>query len=454
MSSVSFSLTEKAVIDPILTLRAPPSPLEPAQTASWTEIVWQGAQSEVIARVLAIFASVFAVADASIHFSTGIYKGACLLARASYNKSDVYGHFRQAGWFAGFAIVGSVAGVAWPDIFKHCRYSPPAPSNHFPLISPPSIQKPPSTFREGEQQSFSDHFPDIPISIQKLATAVQGGEQQAPFDQLKQFWKQSPLEDKHWFVQVFSHDGTKSFKTVRTELADTVYRPVQHLKDRQVKWLSADEVDQRTSNAWKQASVCNRSFFYHATSERALESILKSKKVEVRHEKAFRGAFVSTQPETGFGRCILAFNRNIERLSSLEHGFQAGRSTYWAGFSRDIPVTDSTLAYIMLDGGTEEECRDLEARCLQWTGRPIQVVSLRDAEEHLASVQRLDMGIPSEWPSEDERMGQKILNTLRARAGVAVQNRVQPRVALATQQHVHQQPMVKPPRQPMDLAYA
>lgn len=413
MPAISFSLTEKTVIDPILTLRAPLPPLEPDQTAGWTATIWQGIQSELVSRVVAVFTSVFAAADALIHLATGMYKGICLLAGASNNKSVVYGHFRQAAWFTVLTVAGSIAGVIWPGVFKHCRYSPLPP----------------------------DNFPDVPPSVQGLAAAVQRGDQQAPFDQLKQLWRQSSLEDKHWFVRVFNHDGTESFKAVRTELADTVYRSVQ--RDRQVKWLSAEEVDQRTTNVWRQASVCNRSFFYHATSERALESILKSKKVEVRHEKAFRGAFVSNQPETGFGRCILAFKRNIERLSSLEHGFQTGQNRYWAGFSRDIPVTDSTLAYIMLDGGTEAECRDMEARCQQWTGRPIKVVSLRDAEEHLASVQRLDMGIPSEWPSEDNRVGQKILNTLRARAAIAVQTAA-PRVAIATQQYASRQRVGQP----------
>jgi hypothetical protein len=412
MPAISFSLMEKAVIDPILTLRAPLPPIEPDQTASWTATVWQGIQSELVARVVAVFTSVFAAADALIHLSTGMYKGICLLAGASYHKSAVYRHFRQAAWFTMLTVMGSVAGVIWPGVLKHCRYSPPP---------------------------HSDNFPDAPPSVQELAVAVQRGDQQAPFDQLKRLWRQSSLEDKHWFVQVFNHDGTDSFRAVRTELADTVYQPIQHLRDRQVKWLSAEEVDQRTTNVWRQTSVCNRSFFYHATSERTLESILKSKKVEVRHEKAFRGAFVSNQPETGFGRCILAFKRNIERLSSLEHGFQTGYNRYWAGFSRDIPVTDSTLAYIMLDGGTVKECRDMEARCQQWTGRQIEVVSLRGAEEYLASVQRLDMGIPSEWPSEgDGRMGQMILNTLRARAAIAAQIAA-PRVAVATQQYAPRQ---------------
>lgn len=43
MPPISFSLTEKAVIDPILTLRAPLPPLEPGQPESWTAEIWQGA---------------------------------------------------------------------------------------------------------------------------------------------------------------------------------------------------------------------------------------------------------------------------------------------------------------------------------------------------------------------------------------------------------------------------
>lgn len=409
MSAISFSLTEKTIIDPILTLRAPLPPLEPDQTVGWTTTIWQGIQSELVARVVAVFTSVFAAADALIHFATGVYKGTCLLAGANYSKSAVYGHFRQAAWFGMLTVVGSIAGVIWPGVFKYCRYSPPSPS---------------------------DNFPDAPPFVQELAAAVQKGDQQAPFDQLKEFWRQSSLEDKHWFVQVFNHNDTESFKAVRAELADTVYQPVQQVKNRQVKWLSAEEVEQPIASLWQRARVCNHSFFYHATSERGLESILKSKKVEVRHEKAFRGAFVSNKPETGFGRCILAFKKNIERLSSLEHGFQAGKNRYWAGFSRDIPVTDSTLDCIMLDGGNEQEREDMEARCQQWAGRSIKVVSLQNAKKDFDSIQELNMGIPSEWPSEGGgRMGQKILNTLRARAAITVQIPA-PKVAIATKQRV------------------
>lgn len=116
MLTTSSSLTEKVIIDPILTLRAP---LQPNQTVSWTATVWQGIQSEVIARVVAVFTSVVAAIDALIHFVTGVYKGACLLARTSDSESIVFAHFRQAAWFTGLAVVGSIAGVVWPDIFKH-----------------------------------------------------------------------------------------------------------------------------------------------------------------------------------------------------------------------------------------------------------------------------------------------------------------------------------------------
>lgn len=64
----------------------------------------------------------------------------------------------------------------------------------------------------------------------------------------------------------------------------------------------------------------------------------------------------------------------------------------------------------------------------------------------------MDMGIPSEWPSgpsEGDRMGQRILNTLRARAVSAVQIAA-PRVAVAIQQYAPRQRV----RQPMMMAMA
>lgn len=41
MPAISFSLMEKAVIDPILILRAPLPPLELGQAVRWTATIWQ-----------------------------------------------------------------------------------------------------------------------------------------------------------------------------------------------------------------------------------------------------------------------------------------------------------------------------------------------------------------------------------------------------------------------------
>lgn len=375
MVAVSFSLTEKIIIDPVLTLRAPLSPLEPVGLRAQ---VWQGIQSEVVARVVAVFASLFAAADALVHVWAGCAKG-----------MEGYAHFKQAAWFVGFAIVGSIGGIIWPGFLKNFRYSP---------------------------LSLSDRLLDAPPSVRELVSKVEKGAEPA-LESLKLFWRKSSLEEKHWFVKAFSGgDGETVSATIREKMADTVYQPMCHsLKGRKVEWLSERIVGKNGAPT-----------FYHATTERALQSILQSKQVEVRHEKVFRGAFVSTMPERDFGNCILVFNRNIERLSPLEHGFQMNGG-YWAGFSHNIPVTASTLESILLDQGTKEQCNDLARRCTQWAGREIRVIPLQDFDPWnniLAKLSRR-MGIPSEWPSVEPSgratLKSKILDTLQTRARIAIQ---------------------------------
>ena len=414
MSLISFSLTEKCIINPVLALRTLTS-RESENTREWTTKVRQIAESEIIARVIIVFTSLFATFDSLAHLSMGAYKSIC-----KYNPSEISTHFQQAKLFAKLATIGTIQGIIQPESLEQYRFS----------HQPQSLSEPMVDFA-------SPHSPvvqliDAPASIRQLAEDVQNGKETGTFDRLKAFWKSSSLQDKHWFVQVFNQEGASSFKTVRTNLADMVYKGIQPLKDRQVNWLSSNEIDQRLIRSWERANLHNHSFYYHATSERALESILKSKKVEVRHEKAFKGAFVSTKPETGFGRCILAFKRNIERLSKLEHGFQAGENTYWAGFSQEIPVTDNTLAYVILEGGDQQKCQELEQRCQQWTDRPIKVISLEEAKTHLQSIEQLEMGIPSEWKSDNEKTGTMILNTLRASATAQAPTvRLRQHVALA-----------------------
>lgn len=398
MPNVAFSVTEKFAIDPILTLRAPLPPraqnqwgggLEQEEMVSWRVVAWQGIQSELIARILAIFISVLATADTLIHFASGLHT-------IVLDKSAAYAHFKQAAWFAALMIIGSITAVIWPAFCARCRYSPPAPSAD-----------------------------NLTPAIERLWQRVVEDGPQPDLEHLRNIWRQSSLEDKRAFALIFDTDMSGNFRVVRENLATTVYRRVD-LRERQVRWLSSRGIVDGV-NRGEPVGNFSFTFYYHATSERALESILKSKKVEVRHEKAFRGAFVSTLPEQAYGRCILAFYRNIERASVLEHGFQVGgQDRYWAGFSHDIPVTGQTLDYIILQNGNDAECQDLERRCEQWAGRRIRVISLLTAEEYLAPVRRLNMGIPSEWPADDA-MAEQIQHTLefRARSEAEVPNEAQ-----------------------------
>lgn len=118
---------QKAIHDPAFALYSPLSSLEPQDKGAWDVV-----KSEGIARVVAIFASVFAAVDALVHFLAGTYKGISLLTRkvccldySSFNTSDIYAHFQRASWFVLVTIIGSAVSVILPSAFSpssiaHC----------------------------------------------------------------------------------------------------------------------------------------------------------------------------------------------------------------------------------------------------------------------------------------------------------------------------------------------
>lgn len=390
MSSINFSLSERVIINPVLQMRAALLD-DPESPPAIGEKIFHFIKAEIVARVAALFTFVFAVPDAFIHLLTGIYKGGYLLLRkcckippASWNKPEVYAHFRHAALYAGVTLVGSTVGTIWPGVFKHFQQVPLDPS-------------------DGGDDSA------IPESVQEQVQAVRDGGEQLPLDGLKEFWARSNLSEKHWFVHAFNQDDDK-FRVVRQTLAATVYRPIAPVTGRQVQWLNSSEV---SSKVPRKVNLFSMGYFFHATpTKEGLKSILQNG-VEVRHEKAYRGAFVSTTPEYEFGRYVLAFKRNIERLSPLEHGFTIGQNTYWAGFSQNIPVNDTTLAYIILQTWDDGETAELQKNCKEWTGRDIQVAGHWALPRTLQEVTNLEMGIPKEWPDEGEQAGQKILNVMK-----------------------------------------
>lgn len=393
----TFSLTESLLFYPILQMRADLLN-DPKSPHGIGEKMWHFIEAEIGARVTALFTSLFAAADAFVHLSTGYYKGTCLLLekcspiQTSWNKAEVDDHFRRAAFFSGIALVGSVAGVIWPGVFKYVK------------------QAPSDSFDDGDTISGT-----LPKKIHELVKAVQNGKETAPFQQLKTCWRSSDLTNKRWFVQAFNQIP---FKGVRKELTDTVYRPIT--RGRQIRWLNNEEASAGGS-FWSQTNNVSKGVFFHATSEKALESILKARKVEVRHEKAYRGAFVSTRPELNFGPCVLAFKRNIERLSELHHGFKANENTYWAGFSQDIPVNDRTLAYIILDSRSESQREQLQNQCCTWAGRTIRVVLINEVGDPD------QVAIPKEWPEEGEQAAQKIFYAMQVAIAVPQQRMTVPK---------------------------
>jgi len=260
---------------------------------------------------------------------------------------------------------------------------------------------------------------------------------------LGRYWSQVLLEAKHEFVQVFSENNPEynpEFKSMRDLFRKKVYQelysPTSYLEVYHTHgpcWYSFHEI--ATLNNTEKPNPLNKGFFFHATSKLALEAILKTGLIEVRHERAYKGAFVSTKPETGFGSCILALAKKIERLSPILKGFRVGGSSsqsYWAGFSEGIPVNEKTLAYIMVNEMDEENRRSLQLSVNQWTGRKIKVIhfdqKIRRRLEHIAE---LKMGIPVEWPDAEEDVGNQILNAMKAVAMIAQANeetKVQPLV--------------------------
>jgi hypothetical protein len=355
MLKVSFSLTQQVIINPVLKLRAAPldtqeNPLTiPGRISHFF-------QSEVATRIIAIGTSIFAAVDFGAHLGTGIVKGVHLglrkigircLSPAPTGQEIGY-HFKQSAKFLGITALGSIAATVCPGVLRSFQNNP--------FLS---------------KGTSSSDWKNTSETVQNLWN------QTTDKITFEKRWEKASINDQRTFVQLVDEDSTSKGIQAKSDLVDTVYRKNYH---RSNEWPKQNDVE----------------VFYHATTWQGLKGILKSRKIEVRHEKAYRGAFVSTKPETGFGKYILVFNRNIERISQLNHGFSVGNA-YWAGFSHDIPVNEMTLSRILIHNGNYDEASKLADSCNIWTGRQIDVENLSPHN------QISDQDIPKEWPGADPK---------------------------------------------------
>ena len=107
MVSTSFSLTETAIIK-----------IWDLDFQSPSDNLWEGAKSELITRVIAVFTSFTAAIDVLVHTTVGLLKGVCVILGIHDHKSIAYKHIKRAAWFALLMTVGSIVGAIWPKVFN------------------------------------------------------------------------------------------------------------------------------------------------------------------------------------------------------------------------------------------------------------------------------------------------------------------------------------------------
>lgn len=299
----------------------------------------------VEARVIAIATSFFTAVDTAIHLFASAYKMGHLSLRKmgiSYLSpaptfGEVTHHGKQAVKFLLLSLVGSIAAPLYPNFLKKCRVG---------------------VYRQG--------LGELSECVQDLLSKVFCPKE------FEKVWNKAGIKDKSSFCH---HDQFPLQKN------DTIHQIVYR------------RVSQKGLNTNIEQS---KPAFYHATTRAGLKGILNSGKLEVRHEKKFRGAFVSNVPEINYGKYIIVFKRSIERMSALNHGFSLEDGTYWAGFSKDIPIKESTVKTVYVP--TEEDKSSLKSFLPENSSITIEV------KTNFYQVKSVEI-IPKEWPDKDEQQG-------------------------------------------------
>jgi hypothetical protein len=140
--------------------------------------------------------------------------------------------------------------------------------------------------------------------------------------------------------------------------------------------------------------------YFHATKfERSLK-ILSSNKIKRRDKGHYKGAFVSTRPETAFGDFVFVFNRKIESSSPVVFS-KMYEDFHWVGFSKSIPVNKNTLEYVAIKVNTlsEKMMKFYEEILSNTAGRKINVIPLDSVSELIKKrTAKEGVFIPEKWP--------------------------------------------------------
>lgn len=459
MAAVYFSLTQDYVINPMIA--ATGAKFAPAQYDDCAECEYCF-NTEIFTRIGAVFISVFAVADACVHFLSALYKTSCfalaqlgILDPADWNSDEIFQHFLKAAFFTGLAVVGPVVGFIYPSVFEHYWYSPVHPSKFFEILAKvklenggPDVAWPElkvwfdqgridekilffKTFGTDDlpefkriRELFSENYykvvrgaGDIDLkdawpSTAELADRVKDQDPNDPIIQLlKRKAAQIACEISDEPLPGGGEDAEPIPKEVLDKLlADGYQVPAELQGVQQQPVKSTQTVQERIEALFHMATAVNIGLYFHGTKNEAnLEGILKTGIIQVRHQQAYRGAFVSTQPEPGYGPPFLALTAPVAFSSHPDYNMEpanaggAGGAGFWAGLSQDIPINSETLAYVCINGD-EHQCEDLAARIKDWTkgkdapqGLDIPVVPYALITQRLQMLQAHSQVVPAHW---------------------------------------------------------
>jgi hypothetical protein len=145
--------------------------------------------------------------------------------------------------------------------------------------------------------------------------------------------------------------------------------------------------------------------WYHATDHQvSVAPIIHSGQVNVLHEKAFEGAWVSSQRETMFGNSVFVFNHRIVKLDpNVFIGYEQ-ITERWRGMQCPIPLLDSSnTPYLSLMGVYQRASKNekkIVAQALQDKGVANAVVVSVDQVDYLQKAVIKVIGspdLPERW---------------------------------------------------------
>lgn len=124
--------------------------------------------------------------------------------------------------------------------------------------------------------------------------------------------------------------------------------------------------------------------WYHATSQRNITGILSGGKIEVRHEKAFSGAWVASQREQEFGEYVISLGQRVENIDPRAKIGYEYFDKRWRGLQKAIPLTEQNLL-IGVPNRVDKEAQKSDkihtVRLLKREGLPVpQALTVRQVD--------------------------------------------------------------------------